>query len=1077
MFGGNRTGFGATTAQPFGSNTSSFGNQQPTNNAFGMNQQNAGQQSLGGFGMNNNNANNTGSAGGMFGANNNNMTGGSGMFGQNNGNNNNALVRTGTGMFGNAAGNTMSNPLMGNSMATAGQGAGTGIKPFTAFQEKDPTTSTINVFQSISCMPEYRNYSFEELRFQDYQAGRKNSSAQVPASGGMNSFGQANATNGMNNTNSGGLFGNNNNTVGGASSGGLFGQRQTTGFGASTGNNSMFGGNTANNTNSMNSPFGMKTQGTTGMFGQQSNTNAFGQQQTGANAFGQQQNTNAFGMNNNNNTAQNSAGGLFGQSNNNNSFGQQNNNQSGGLFGQNNTQQGGMFGQKPATGGLFGQASNTNAFGANANSNTSTGGLFGQNNNTNNQATTGMFGQTNNTNSMFGNNTNNANTGFGAQQNNNSMFGQNQNSGGLFGQNKPASGGLFGQNNANTQQQGGLCGQNKPATGGLFGQNNSQPQQGGLFGQNNNQQQQGGLFGQNNQQQQQGGLFGQNNNQQQQQSGGLFGNKPASGGLFGQSNTQQNTTSGGLFGQNNQTQQSGGLFGAKPAGATGGLFGNNTQQQQPAAGGLFGAKPAGTTGGLFGNNTQQQQQPAAGGLFGNNNNTAGQSTLGGNSSGGLFGAKPAGTGLFNSNSTSTTGGLFGAKPQTTSSALGGGVFGNSNATTTGGGLFGSNAQQTGSAFGGQTQLGGGLTAAQQTAGQQPGLVQNNPFGTNSLFHQISSNQTTFGGATEINITKVNADTKKNTTLNNAYKLVPKPLFSAQGQLEAIDQNSSRKMIPSKALSLTRESLLENRDVQNSLIHLAETLFATRENEENSQLNSNMLFNPQKTTFKDAVLKRQSEIKTIETTQSIPSKETTEVDNKLAKETKKNTLPPKETAIVPVEPEKTTGDVTPTEGVVAISTRPAGLHTDDFSLVGEDYYISPSLETLSSMSLLELRKVDNLIVGNINYGKIEFLAPVDLSTTPAALICEKFIRFSPEKCYVLANSEENADYGAGMNVAARITLLNCFPINRQNRQPITDPDHPLVKRHIEKLRRKPNTRFEKYDSKTGSYVFTVDNPIV
>lgn len=56
-----------------------------------------------------------------------------------------------------------------------------------------------------------------------------------------------------------------------------------------------------------------------------------------------------------------------------------------------------------------------------------------------------------------------------------------------------------------------------------------------------------------------GGIFGQQNQQQPQQSGGLFGSKPATGGLFGgqQANQQQ---SGGLFGQQNQQQQQAGGF-------------------------------------------------------------------------------------------------------------------------------------------------------------------------------------------------------------------------------------------------------------------------------------------------------------------------------------------------------------------------------------------------------------------------------------------------------------------------------------------------------------------------------------
>ena len=538
-------------------------------------------------------------------------------------------------------------------------------------------------------------------------------------------------------------------------------------------------------------------------------------------------------------------------------------------------------------------------------------------------------------------------------------------------------------------------------------------------------------------------------------------------------------TNGGLFGQNNQAQQGGGLFGSKPAGTTGGLFGNNTQQQQPANGGLFGSKPAGT--GLSGGTFNGNSSAPTGGLFGNNNTTTGQSTLGGNPSGGLFGNKPAGTlggtGLFNNNTNNTTGGLFGSKPQGATTTLGGGTFGNTNSAASGNGLFGSNQQQGGSTFGATTQLGGGLQTSQQATGQQPGLVQNNPFGTNNLFHQISVGQSNAGPTSEVNITKINADTKKNTALTNAYKLVPKPLFSTQGQAESGHLNSSRKMLTSKPLSLTKESLAGNPEVQNSLLRLADAIFGSRDSEDNSQPSHNILFNPQKTTFKDAVLKRQSEIKTLEASKNAIVKEKESNESRLPTEVIKEDTSIKASTVTPVVPEKATEDVAPANDSPIKQARPTGLTTDDFSLVGEDYYISPSLETISSMSLLELRKVENLIVGNVQYGKIEFLAPVDLSTIPAALICDKYIKFSPEKCFVLANSEENTKPGAGMNVNSRITLLNCYPINRQNRQPITDLNHSLVKRHMEKLRRKPNTKFEKYDTKTGSYTFVVENPIV
>ncbi|CAG8557598.1 4050_t:CDS:2, partial [Cetraspora pellucida] len=49
---------------------------------------------------------------------------------------------------------------------------GTANPSYTTTSEKDPA-GTLNIFHSISAMPAYRNFSFEELRLQDYQLNRK----------------------------------------------------------------------------------------------------------------------------------------------------------------------------------------------------------------------------------------------------------------------------------------------------------------------------------------------------------------------------------------------------------------------------------------------------------------------------------------------------------------------------------------------------------------------------------------------------------------------------------------------------------------------------------------------------------------------------------------------------------------------------------------------------------------------------------------------------------------------------------------------------------------------------------------
>ncbi|KAJ1311780.1 hypothetical protein OPQ81_010246 [Rhizoctonia solani] len=540
--------FGTTPAQPstnaFGSGTTGgFGTQtqtstfgQPSTSTFGTGTTGTG------FGTAN-------TAGGAFGSTN---TGGA--FG--------STANTGGGIFG--ATKPATGGLFGSTPAAANTtGQGTASPAYTATQERDTAvggSSTTLHYQSITAMPAYRNFSFEELRAQDYAAGRKNSSST--GFGQTSAFGSTTTTT----TPSTGLFGQpaqqtqpQTNIFGQpaqpAQSTGLFGQNtttQTTGaFGqpAATTGTGLFG-----------QPQNQPAQPSTGLFGQPATNTAttgtglFGQQNTGA--------TNAFGSNTGTTTS---------------SFG------------------GGLFGQKPATTGAFGTTTTTPSTGF--------GSTFGQNTQTQPGQTTSIFGQPQQNQQQQP-----ATTGFGFGANttaNKPLFGQPATqtpSTGLFGQpaQQTAGTGLFGQPAQNTTTQ--------PAqTGGLFGggfgqtqqQTQAQPAQPstGLFGQPAQTQPAAatgtGLFGGG------GGLFGQNNQQQQQQqpatslfgkpagtTGGLFGSTtttPATGGgLFGNTNTantQQPAAGGGLFGQANKS-----IFGSTPAAANPvqqtSIFG---QSAQPAA--------------------------------------------------------------------------------------------------------------------------------------------------------------------------------------------------------------------------------------------------------------------------------------------------------------------------------------------------------------------------------------------------------------------------------------------------------------------------------------------------------------
>ncbi|KAG0228754.1 hypothetical protein BGW42_001996 [Actinomortierella wolfii] len=294
---------------------------------------------------------------------------------------------TSTGGFGTTGG------MIGGQNSTI---SGTANPPFSAYTEKDPVSGQTSQYQSITAMPAYRNYSFEELRLQDYQQNRK-FAGQGGGFGAPSAFGQQPTQTGFGATQPTTGFGSTTTTgFGGTSTGfgtGGFGTTGTTGFGSTAPSTGGFGQQPQQQTTG----FGM---GTGTGFGSTGTTGAFGTSTTGATGFG---GTTGFGA-----TAAKPAFGGFGATATSQpatgGFGT-----TGGL-GAGGTQTTSLFGSTaPSTGttSLFGStpASTTPAFGGFGTSTSTTtpattttpfgsttgGGLFGS---TAKPAGTGLFGAT-----------------------------------------------------------------------------------------------------------------------------------------------------------------------------------------------------------------------------------------------------------------------------------------------------------------------------------------------------------------------------------------------------------------------------------------------------------------------------------------------------------------------------------------------------------------------------------------------------------------------------------------------------------------------------------------------------------
>jgi len=534
----------------------------------------------------------------------------------------------------------------------------------------------------------------------------------------------------------------------------------------------------------------------------------------------------------------------------------------------------------------------------------------------------------------------------------------------------------------------------------------------------------------------------------------LFGSTTGTTSTFGAPAQSQPQTGGGLFGAAAQP--------AQPAGQqTGGLFGSSGTNTfgAPKTGGLFGqpAQTGTTGGGLFGNTSTGQTtgfgQPAAqssGGLFGSTNQQ----------SGGLFGNLNSSQ-QGQQNQQGQTGGLFGAKPNTGGTGLFGQSAPNSGlGTSTGGsGLFGSSfgggaQQQNNQNLGGSLFGNSSVNQLQQSQAQPPVNIDvNNPYGTGGMFSVPPSFQ------------PINVSTGPKALPPLSSSLRPAP---SAGKMTPRFRGIST---PARAASiLPQGSVLGNSTASNG--SPARNLFSTPP----ADTLSPAAFTPRQGVKKLVLHKKTDSLslsmsvanRTPQLSRSILNPEADHEGTSVNGSVNGLAVPASRQASVA----RTQNDE-PKEKEIRRADFSRSIDLNDYS--EGDYYTIPELSELYNASDEDLCDVEDFVVGRKGFGKLTYLEPVDLgSKSNLDRICGTLVVFTHGKCEVYPNAADNREPGEGLNHRAEISLEDCWPIDKETQQPITDPKSVKQRSRERMLRHVPGTAFKSYNPATGVWVFTVEH---
>lgn len=162
------------------------------------------------------------------------------------------------------------------------------------------------------------------------------------------------------------------------------------------------------------------------------------------------------------------------------------------------------------------------------------------------------------------------------------------------------------------------------------------------------------------------------------------------------------------------------------------------------------------------------------------------------------------------------------------------------------------------------------------------------------------------------------------------------------------------------------------------------------------------------------------------------------------------------------------EVSTTSSSSMIGQHPAGI-----VLERPGYFTIPSIQDLISIYDPKTNEclVENFSIGRVDYGCITFPG----ITNVCGMNLDELVHIRRKEVHVYPDDNRKPPVGQGLNKPAEITLHRIWPLDKQTKLPVTEPNRVIELGYNKKIERatiEMGATFIDYDPVTGSWTFKV-----